>query len=195
MKTPKHALYSHFCFIQFLVERETFISSASGFFRNIASALLVQYFLLSKILRSKVPAQGIEETSSLTSMSRRKRTRTLDHSESHHVTEDVYVPPLLRPIITTCSSQVQSSNRVGDSGSGVTSDEDSCSSFSNDNSEECGTPKAKECRIPELLTCPSAPRKRRATSCHRPVPSEGFFSSPELDLLFVPLVKLQSMYK
>lgn len=142
-----------------------------------------------------VLAQGIEEGPSLTSMSRRKRNRTVDHSENQQVTEDVYAPPLLRPIITSCSSQVQSSNRVGDSGSGVTSDEESCTSISNGNSEECGTPKAKECRIPELLTCPPAPRKRRAISRHRPVPSEGFFSSPELDLLFVPLKKFQSMYK
>lgn len=145
-----------------------------------------------------VPAHGREERSSLTNMSRRKRSRTEDHyTENLHrvTTEDVFVPPLLRPIITSCSSQVQSSNLAGDSGSGVTSDEESCTSNSNGNSEECVTPKAKECRITELLTCPPAPRKRRVTSRHRPVPSEGYFSSPELDLLFAPLKKLQSMYK
>eukprot|EP01018_Ginkgo_biloba_P032734 Gb_32693 [translate_table: standard] len=123
-----------------------------------------------------------------------QRKRPLAQSESHEDSRNGTVKegilnlscgPVLRPIVTSCSSEVESSNRAGDSNSSVTSsDEDTC------NSDECRTPKAKECRIPEFLPCPPAPRKRRVVSRYRSVPSSGFFTSPDLDLLFFPRHKI-----
>ncbi|KAJ4953769.1 hypothetical protein NE237_030601 [Protea cynaroides] len=57
--------------------------------------------------------------------------------------------------------------------------------------ESCCTPRAKECRIPDVLTCPPAPRKQRA-SYSSPLPlnmketEEEFFSPPNLESIFAP---------
>ncbi|KAB1209122.1 hypothetical protein CJ030_MR6G015552 [Morella rubra] len=53
-------------------------------------------------------------------------------------------------------------------------DEDACST----------TPTRKETRIPEILPCPPAPRKRRPSSrCHFDGPRE-FFPVPDLETVF-----------
>ncbi|CAN4119884.1 unnamed protein product [Withania somnifera] len=60
------------------------------------------------------------------------------------------------------------------------------------NNNTCSTPKAERFRIPEIKTCPPAPKKRRiisssssSSSCHslrrNPV---TFFAPPDLDLFF-----------
>ncbi|KAF9675526.1 hypothetical protein SADUNF_Sadunf09G0041300 [Salix dunnii] len=49
----------------------------------------------------------------------------------------------------------------------------------------CSTPKAERFRIPEIQTCPPAPRKQRMVSVcslrRRPI---AFFSPPDLELFF-----------
>lgn len=62
-----------------------------------------------------------------------------------------------------------------------------------ENNNICSTPKAERFRIPEIKTCPPAPKKRRisssssssSSSCHslrrNPV---TFFAPPDLDLFF-----------
>ncbi|KAJ7570184.1 hypothetical protein O6H91_01G109200 [Diphasiastrum complanatum] len=61
----------------------------------------------------------------------------------------------------------------------MASQEDQCSY-----SVGCETPKAKMCKIPELLECPSAPRKRRSVSRHSTFSGVSFFNPPDLDLCF-----------
>nr|KYP70539.1 hypothetical protein KK1_009759 [Cajanus cajan] len=57
---------------------------------------------------------------------------------------------------------------------------DVCSSSSG-----CATPKAKRHRIQELLTCPPAPKKRRARpNCSSNRSQIAFFSSPDIELFF-----------
>ncbi|XP_010466300.1 PREDICTED: uncharacterized protein LOC104746505 [Camelina sativa] len=50
----------------------------------------------------------------------------------------------------------------------------------------CCTPKAQKCRIPEMLTCPPAPKKQRVTQNsvlrRRQI---VFFAPPEIELFFV----------
>ncbi|KAF5763888.1 putative cyclin-dependent protein kinase inhibitor SMR [Helianthus annuus] len=51
------------------------------------------------------------------------------------------------------------------------------------------TPTSKDSRIPEVMTCPPPPRKRRpVVACHNHTNME-FFTSPELDNLFQLLSK------
>ncbi|KAJ7565686.1 hypothetical protein O6H91_02G071300 [Diphasiastrum complanatum] len=52
------------------------------------------------------------------------------------------------------------------------------------------TPKAKAYRIPELLDCPPAPRKRRAYGRKTLPRKTSFFNPPDFDLFF-PRQKLQ----
>ncbi|KAK4417805.1 Cyclin-dependent protein kinase inhibitor SMR6 [Sesamum alatum] len=60
--------------------------------------------------------------------------------------------------------------------------EDECS----ENEDECTkTPTARESKIPEKLSCPPAPRKRRPTStCHFNGVRE-FFNPPDLESVFI----------
>ncbi|KAL3620394.1 hypothetical protein CASFOL_035306 [Castilleja foliolosa] len=65
-------------------------------------------------------------------------------------------------------------------------DED-CKDF--ENSEEvimCSTPKAERYRIPEIETCPPAPKKRRMSTnnCSLKRTSISFFSHPDIELFF-----------
>lgn len=50
----------------------------------------------------------------------------------------------------------------------------------------CCTPKAQKSRIPELLTCPPAPKKQRVTkNCVLRRRQIVFFAPPEIELFFV----------
>lgn len=58
-------------------------------------------------------------------------------------------------------------------------------------SRDCSTPKAKRFRIPEVLTCPPAPKKRRVnppcSSINRsPI---ALFASPDIELFFFSALK------
>ncbi|KAI4350647.1 hypothetical protein L6164_005082 [Bauhinia variegata] len=56
-----------------------------------------------------------------------------------------------------------------------------------DDDEACSTtPTAKECRIPEKLTCPPAPRKRRIIKRHNNINGavKEFFTPPDLETVF-----------
>jgi hypothetical protein len=69
----------------------------------------------------------------------------------------------------------------------------SSSSSSSSSSSGCCTPKAKRFRIPKMLTCPPAPKKRKVN------PSEAclsinrspiaLFSSPDIELFFFSALK------
>ncbi|KAL2320782.1 hypothetical protein Fmac_029751 [Flemingia macrophylla] len=57
---------------------------------------------------------------------------------------------------------------------------DACSSSSG-----CATPKAKRHRIPKVLTCPQAPKKRRVMpNCSSNRSPIAFFASPDIELFF-----------
>ncbi|KAG4982684.1 hypothetical protein JHK82_027539 [Glycine max] len=71
------------------------------------------------------------------------------------------------------------------------SEEDICSSV-------CSTPKGKRFRIPEVLKCPPAPKKRKITttttitsSCSSKTKrsSIAFFASPDIELFFFSAIK------
>ncbi|KAF8109665.1 hypothetical protein N665_0093s0018 [Sinapis alba] len=50
----------------------------------------------------------------------------------------------------------------------------------------CCTPKAKKSRIPEMLTCPPAPKKQRVSkNCVLRRRQIVFFAPPEIELFFV----------
>ncbi|EOA32552.1 hypothetical protein CARUB_v10015841mg [Capsella rubella] len=50
----------------------------------------------------------------------------------------------------------------------------------------CCTPKAQKSRIPEMLTCPPAPKKQRVTkNCVLRRRQIVFFAPPEIELFFV----------
>lgn len=52
-------------------------------------------------------------------------------------------------------------------------------------SATCSTPKAKRFKIPELLSCPPAPKKRRVASNYSSNRSpKAFFAPPDLELFF-----------
>eukprot|EP00249_Psilotum_nudum_P006506 c19832_g1_i1 orf=247-708(-) len=59
--------------------------------------------------------------------------------------------------------------------------------------EECTTPRAKECRIPAVVFCPPAPRKRRAISRFRTLPRSRYFIA-DFDA-FLPLNKVTATMK
>ncbi|KAK7396256.1 hypothetical protein VNO78_17132 [Psophocarpus tetragonolobus] len=74
---------------------------------------------------------------------------------------------------TSSSSQEQDIGNIEED-----SNEDVCSSG-------CATPKAKRFRIPEELTCPPAPKKRRVMSnCSSNKSPIAFFASPDIELFF-----------
>ncbi|KDO53710.1 hypothetical protein CISIN_1g042330mg, partial [Citrus sinensis] len=57
----------------------------------------------------------------------------------------------------------------------------------NNNGGGCATPKAKRFRIPEKLSCPPAPMKKRVTSSNlsskrSPI---NFFNSPDIEIFFL----------
>ncbi|PWA40158.1 hypothetical protein CTI12_AA284010 [Artemisia annua] len=53
------------------------------------------------------------------------------------------------------------------------------------NSIGCTTPKAQKYQIPEILTCPPAPKKRRIlTSCTLRRTPISFFDPPDIELFF-----------
>ncbi|XP_058106731.1 cyclin-dependent protein kinase inhibitor SMR9-like [Magnolia sinica] len=52
-------------------------------------------------------------------------------------------------------------------------------------SNGCSTPKSPRFRIPELLTCPPAPKKHRvALHCSTQKPNISFFNPPDLEIFF-----------
>ncbi|KAJ6363396.1 hypothetical protein OIU78_003546 [Salix suchowensis] len=62
-----------------------------------------------------------------------------------------------------------------------TSSEESC----DDGIVGCSTPKAQRFKIPETLSCPPAPMKRRLTTkCPSKKSPIAFFASPDIELFF-----------
>ncbi|WVY96380.1 hypothetical protein V8G54_028531 [Vigna mungo] len=61
-----------------------------------------------------------------------------------------------------------------------------------DHNEEdiCSTPKGKRFRIPEVSTCPPAPKKRRVSiTCSSKKSPIAFFSSPDMEIFFFSPIK------
>ncbi|BAT96382.1 hypothetical protein LR48_Vigan02g037300 [Vigna angularis] len=60
-----------------------------------------------------------------------------------------------------------------------------------DHNEEdiCSTPKGKRFRIPEVSTCPPAPKKRRVSTCSSKKSPIAFFSSPDMENFFFSAIK------
>ena len=79
--------------------------------------------------------------------------------------------PMERPSEYATSSGSQEIGANGDN------EEDVCSSG-------CVTPKAKRFRIPEVLTCPPAPKKRRVMQNYSSKSPIAFFASPDIELFF-----------
>uniref|UniRef100_A0A5B7C7L8 Cyclin-dependent protein kinase inhibitor SMR13 n=1 Tax=Davidia involucrata TaxID=16924 RepID=A0A5B7C7L8_DAVIN len=65
------------------------------------------------------------------------------------------------------------------------SDHDMDSEVVDVSSSGCSTPKAQRFRIPEILTCPPAPKKRRVVSnCSLQRAPIAFFAPPDIELFF-----------
>uniref|UniRef100_A0A2K1ZX84 Uncharacterized protein n=1 Tax=Populus trichocarpa TaxID=3694 RepID=A0A2K1ZX84_POPTR len=63
----------------------------------------------------------------------------------------------------------------------ATSSKESC----NEGIVGCSTPKAQRFKIPETLSCPPAPMKRRVTTkCSSKKSPIAFFASPDIELFF-----------
>ncbi|GLJ43329.1 hypothetical protein SUGI_0899960 [Cryptomeria japonica] len=107
--------------------------------------------------------------------------------------EDVGFPPALKPIVTerpACKPKLlllgrqdsTESCRDDSEGESDISYVENCDGIL-EGSEEYMTPKSVEHQIPEILPCPPAPRKPRATASIKPL--DFFHVSPcELNLLF-----------
>ncbi|KAL6011421.1 hypothetical protein ACLOJK_001869 [Asimina triloba] len=76
---------------------------------------------------------------------------------------------------------------------GAENQEDGCTTTASVKEEEedaCSTPTAKEARIPERLSCPPAPRKRKSPSgCNFSGVREFFCPPADLDSVFVRRVE------
>eukprot|EP00249_Psilotum_nudum_P027329 c34872_g1_i1 orf=617-1099(+) len=88
-------------------------------------------------------------------------------------------------VTSFCSSHVECSSLVTEL---AHSSDENCWT-----EEECVTPRAKGCRIPEVNFCPPAPRKPRATTRFRMVPHSRYFI-PDFDA-FLPLDKIPARIK
>ncbi|XP_054796900.1 cyclin-dependent protein kinase inhibitor SMR9-like [Prosopis cineraria] len=70
---------------------------------------------------------------------------------------------------------------AGDHNTKRDQEEDICSSG-------CSTPKAERFKIPEILSCPPAPKKTRVIQNYSSIRSPiAFFSSPDIELFFSSL--------
>ncbi|KAK7336575.1 hypothetical protein VNO77_17120 [Canavalia gladiata] len=85
-----------------------------------------------------------------------------------------------KPMTRTCEFATSSSNQ----------EQQGVKNFEEDNEEYvcssgCATPKGKRFRIPEVLTCPPAPKKRRVMpNCSSNRSPIAFFTSPDIELFF-----------
>ncbi|KAH7512465.1 hypothetical protein FEM48_Zijuj12G0093600 [Ziziphus jujuba var. spinosa] len=74
-------------------------------------------------------------------------------------------------------------------GDGTASSSTASHSMENDKAaaaDSCSTPKARRFRIPELLSCPPAPKKRRvAPKCSSSRSPIAFFAPPDLEIFFL----------
>ncbi|KAK7285575.1 hypothetical protein RJT34_20351 [Clitoria ternatea] len=78
----------------------------------------------------------------------------------------------------TSSSQEQGIKNVVEEDNDYDKEDHVCSSG-------CATPKAKRFRIPEVLTCPPAPKKRRVMpNCSSNRSPIAFYASPDIELFF-----------
>ncbi|ESW17611.1 hypothetical protein PHAVU_007G253900 [Phaseolus vulgaris] len=86
----------------------------------------------------------------------------------------------------TTSSSSSSSSSYSSSGT-----KEVIKSVDDDNEEDtCCTPKGKRFRIPEVSTCPPAPKKRRvAITCSTKKSPIAFFASPDMELFFFSGIK------
>ncbi|KAL2940794.1 Cyclin-dependent protein kinase inhibitor SMR9 [Bienertia sinuspersici] len=62
----------------------------------------------------------------------------------------------------------------------------SSSSIINSSNDVCSTPKSEKYKIPEIMTCPPAPKKPKTNNClFQKRRSISFFAHPDIDKFFV----------
>ncbi|RDX69732.1 Cyclin-dependent protein kinase inhibitor SMR13, partial [Mucuna pruriens] len=104
-------------------------------------------------------------------------TRTRTKWKKLEETKQKQKRSITRPCEYASSSSSQEQG-IGNINVEEDSNEDVCSSG-------CATPKAKRFRIPEVLTCPPAPKKRRVMpNCSSNRSPIAFFASPDIELFF-----------
>ena len=85
---------------------------------------------------------------------------------------------MTRPCEHATNSSSSQERGIGNVEEDSINEEDVCSSG-------CATPKAKRFRIPEVQTCPPAPKKRRVVpNCSSKRSPIAFFASPDIELFF-----------
>ena len=78
----------------------------------------------------------------------------------------------------TATATSSGTQELGNKSNEDGNEEDICSSG-------CSTPKAKRFKIPEILTCPPAPKKRKVMpKCSSNRTPIAFFASPDIELFF-----------
>ncbi|KAK9273311.1 hypothetical protein L1049_018118 [Liquidambar formosana] len=83
------------------------------------------------------------------------------------------------------SENQETSMDLPSNSSSTTSDDLSKLDTADVSTSGCSTPKAQRFRIPEILTCPPAPKKRRVVSnCALQRSPIAFFAPPDLELFF-----------
>ncbi|MBA0858182.1 hypothetical protein Goshw_022556 [Gossypium schwendimanii] len=107
---------------------------------------------------------------------RDKTTRKASKPRRSH-----YKRKLVKPTIQKASVLEE----LPSNSSTITSDNLSEMEGSTTTASPCSTPKAQRFRIPEMDTCPPAPKKQRVLSnCSLQRTPVAFFSPPDLDLFF-----------
>ncbi|KAL2535804.1 cyclin-dependent protein kinase inhibitor SMR9-like [Forsythia ovata] len=107
--------------------------------------------------------------------------RTLFKKKSQNSKKNQEIPVVSSPSSTSPSKPSSNDSLKIDSGS-IDCDQ-SIDMLST--SSSCSTPKAERFRIPEIKTCPPAPKKRRiVTSCSLRRSPIAFFDPPDIELFF-----------
>ncbi|KAK4441458.1 Cyclin-dependent protein kinase inhibitor SMR13 [Sesamum alatum] len=97
--------------------------------------------------------------------SSRRRTLFKNQLQNSRNQESSSLSPADSPVKPSCSDSLEDVEMCSNSG--------------------CSTPKAERFRIPEIKTCPPAPKKRRmVTSCFSRRTSISFFAPPDIELFF-----------
>ncbi|KAL2510837.1 Uncharacterized protein Adt_16437 [Abeliophyllum distichum] len=108
--------------------------------------------------------------------------RTLFKKNSQNSKQNQEIPVVSSPS-STSPSKPSSSNDSLKIDSGSIDCDQSIDMLST--SSSCSTPKAERFRIPEIKTCPPAPKKRRiVTSCSLRRSPIAFFDPPDIELFF-----------
>ncbi|CAI9785748.1 unnamed protein product [Fraxinus pennsylvanica] len=110
--------------------------------------------------------------------------RTLFKKKPQNSKKNQEIPVISSPSSTSPAkpSLINDSVKID---SGSTDCDRSIDMLSTSTSSACSTPKAERFRIPEIKTCPPAPKKRRiVTGCSLRRSPIAFFHPPDIELFF-----------